>query len=208
MNKVMLNKLIPIKVWILIAECVQKFNIYNGNEKEKEKNLITLIKFLKQKNYNLDKKDGKLIINAIYDINCDNNYIKNIINLTDKNTKTTILKSAFTDGNFNIRKWESNGYKYYSIINLESANYVIIKTMYIDENRLVNVEAYLKDFNGNYPNKSEIRKFRQAKLLKVKEDLYKEKFDVLNRDEISCKTKMNLKLGKKQKKNQYYYEIY
>ena len=135
-------------------------------------------------------------------------FIKNVIKLTDKNKKTSILKSAFTNGIFNIRKWENDGYKYYSIINLEDANYVIVKIMDIEENRLVNVKAYLKDFNGIYPNKSVIKKFKQSKLLKIKEELYREKYNLFNRDEISCKNNMNLKLGKKQKNNQYYYEKY
>lgn len=233
MNKLVLDKLLPINLWINIADFVQKLNISNGSEKEKEKNIISLIKFLKQKGYVISKEEASSLINAIYSINCDNNYkkayfyeqiialkdlnvknisfmpnnfLKNIIKLTDKNKKSSMLKSAYTNGIFNIRKWDNDGYKYYSIINLEDANYCIIKTIDIDENKLVNVEAYLKDFNGEYPNVKIIRKFKQAKLLKIKKNLYKEKYVLINRDEISCKKNMNLKLGKKQKNNQYYYE--
>ena len=43
-------------------------------------------------------------------------------------------------------------------------------------------------------------------IYKMEKKLYKEKYDLFNRDEISCKQNMNLKLGKKQKNNQYYYE--
>ena len=225
--------LIPIDKWFQIALCVQKFNINNNSENERIKNFIILDKFLKQKDYIINKDIELSLLENIYNLNCDinykkayfmeqisalkdigvnniafipNNYLKNIINLTDKNNKTTILKSAFTNGVFNIRKWEDNGFKYYSIINLENANYVIIKTMYVDENRLANVDAYLYDFNGNYPDKKEIRKFKQAKLLKYKKDLYIQKYEMLDRNSISCKNDMKLKLGKKQKNNQYYYE--
>ena len=173
MNNFVLDKLLSINIWESIALFVQRFNISNGSEKEKEKNLVSLVKYLKQKGYTLSKEEGYYLINAIYNINCEINYkkayfyeqicalkdlgvnkiafvpkLKNIINLTDKNNKSSILKSAYTNGIFNIRKWESNGFKYYSIINLEDANYVIVKVMDIDENKLVRVEAYLKDFNG------------------------------------------------------------
>ena len=40
MNDLKLKDLLPIDIWINIAECVQKFNISGGNEKEKEKNII------------------------------------------------------------------------------------------------------------------------------------------------------------------------
>ncbi len=233
MNKLVLDKLVSINIWVNIAEFVQKLNISNGSEKEK--NIISLIKFLKQKGYIISKEEALSLINAIYNINCDNNYkkayfyeqiialkdlnvknisfmpnnyLKNIIKLTDKNKKSTILKSAYTNGIFNIRKWEDRGFKYYSIINLENANYCIIKIMDVDENRLVNVDAYLRDFNGEYPNIKAIRKFNQAKLLKIKKNLYKEKYALINRDEISCKKNMNLKLRNNQKNNQYYYEKY
>lgn len=235
MNNLELNKLVSINLWLSIADYVQKLNISNGSVKEKEKNLMSLIKFLEKKEYVVKKEEVVSLIDAIYNLNCNYNYkkayfyeqicslkdlkvdeiafmpndfIKNVIKLTDKNKKTSILKSAFTNGIFNIRKWENDGYKYYSIINLEDANYVIVKIMDIEENRLVNVKAYLKDFNGIYPNKSVIKKFKQSKLLKIKEELYREKYNLFNRDEISCKNNMNLKLGKKQKNNQYYYEKY
>ena len=231
MNELKLRDLLPIEIWIKIAECVQKFNISSGNDKEKEKNYNSLNKFLNQRGYNLNKEEGLRLINAIYNLDCDINYkkayfyeqiitlkdlkvnnisfndnIKNIIKLTDKNKKSILQRSAYTDGIFNVRKWEDNGFKYYSILNLEDYNYIIIKTIFIDENRLDRVDIYLKDFNGNYPAKKEIIRFKQAKLLKIKKKLYKEKYDLFNRDEISCKQNMNLKLGKKQKNNQYYYE--
>ena len=38
MNELKLRDLLPIEIWIKIAECVQKFNISSGNDKEKEKN--------------------------------------------------------------------------------------------------------------------------------------------------------------------------
>lgn len=229
----LLDKLLPISLWVSVADYVQRLNIFNGSNKEKEKNIKTIINFLKQKGYSISKEEGLSLINAIYNINCDanykkayfyeqiialkdlkvnkiafmpNNYLKNIIKLTEKNSKTTILKSAYTDGVFNIRKWEDNGYKYYSIINLENANYCIIKIMDFDENKLINVDAYLKNFNGEYPNKKEIKRFKQAKLLELKNNLYQEKYNLFNRDEISCKKNLNLNLGKKQKNNQYYYE--
>ena len=71
MNKLNFNNKLPINLWLSIAECVQKFNVSNGSEKEKEKNSISLIKFLKQKGYNLEKEEALKLINAIYNINCD-----------------------------------------------------------------------------------------------------------------------------------------
>lgn len=234
MKKMMkLYNLLPIDVWLGIALCVQKFSINNASDNEKLKNYKMLEKYLQQKSIEFDSESLSSLIDNIYNLECDtnykkayfmeqicalkdigvlslaympNNFLKNVIKLTDKNEKSIILKSAYTNGTFNIRKWEDIGYKYYSILNLEQANYVIIKTMYIDENRLAKVEAYLKDFNGYYPDKKEIKRFKQASLLKRKKNLYQEKYNLLSRDKISCKSKMELKLGKKQKNNQYYYE--
>ena len=76
MNNLVLDKLLPINFRLLVADFVQKLNIFNGNEKEKNKNLIAIINFFKQKGYILTKEEGLSLINAIYNINCDNNYKK------------------------------------------------------------------------------------------------------------------------------------
>ena len=55
---------------------------------------------------------------------------------------------------------ELYGIEKYSILNLDFATFVIIKVMFKDENRLDDVYAYLKNFNGRYPSIKEIRKFK------------------------------------------------
>ena len=76
MNNLVLDKLLPINFWIIIADYVQKLNISSGSEKEIEKNYNSLSKFLKQKGIIISKEEVLSLINAIYNINCDINYKK------------------------------------------------------------------------------------------------------------------------------------
>ncbi len=231
MTNLQLQKLQPIEIWEKIALGVQKFCISNNSDLEKEKNYEIFTKYLNNKNWCLSKEITYQLINDIYNLNCDINYQKaffleqiyalkdikvskiayepfnfpkNIINLSSN--KAIYFKSAYTDGIFNIREWEKYGIEKYSILNLDLSTFVIIKVMFKDENRLDDVYAYLKNFNGRYPSIKEIRKFKQASLIEIEKLLYQQKFEEIDRNSISCKEKMKLCLGKKQRNNQYYYE--
>ncbi len=235
MNKISLDSLLDIDIWLDIAYCSQKFSILMETDKEKMRNLVVLKKYMKHRGYVLDKEDGLNLILAIYNLLGEKNYRKayfyeqicalkdigvkklafmpmgfpkNIIGLTDlkKNCNSIIVKGAYTNGVFNVREWGSDGYQKYSMINLEDANYVIVKTMDREANCVVDVVAYVKDFNGKYPSFRWLKKFKQANLCLNSDELYYQKYGFVNKNMISCKKQLVLKRGKQKKSNQYYYD--
>ena len=145
MNKISLDSLLDIDIWLDIAYCSQKFSILMETDKEKMRNLLVLKKYMKHRGYVLDKEDGLNLILAIYNLLGEKNYRKayfyeqicalkdigvkklafmpmgfpkNIIGLTDlkKNCNSIIVKGAYTNGVFNVREWGSDGYQKYSMI--------------------------------------------------------------------------------------------
>ena len=230
-----LSKLQPIDIWLNIAFAVQKFNIDNHSDFEKIKNVNVLRSFLANKGYIISNEIASKLVEDIYNLNTNPSYqkayfleqiytlkdikvskiayqpytfSKNVINLTNTkaNKKSIYITTAYTDGTFNIRKWHNYGFDKLSLINLENSSFVIKKIMLKDENRLLDVYAYLKNFNGDYPSLKEIRKFKQAKLITIESQLFKEKYEIANRTNTSCREELRLCLGKKQKHGQYYYQ--
>ena len=228
------GKLQPIDFWLSLAHFVQKLNISDNNFFDNS-NYESLANYFKKLDYQIPEETIMSILNdinainssynykkayfleqiyALYDLNVSkiaylpNNFPQNVIGLTNTklNKKSVCLTIAYTDGNFKMRKWDDFGFNKYSIIDLQDASYIIIKDVDKEENYIFNTFAYLKNFNGDFPSLSEMRKFKQAKLNSIKNNLYVEKYKTIERDNISCKDKLVLSLGKNKKHNQYYYK--
>ena len=194
-----LNERISIDTWKVIADRVQKLNIYDFSDREFNENLILLREMLSDLDICLDslsrypKRDSEVglasLLQAIYSGNVFDDYKKanfyekiyqldelgipsiefkpvnfpifsgGISLLKDECGATVGAKKSFTDGEFDIWYADEPLNRWYDIVNLKDANYLLNALVELDTSSgkvIVNPDdsyAVLKNFNGVFPNK-------------------------------------------------------
>lgn len=91
------------------------------------------------------------------------NDIKGISLIKNENGEVLGINNCFTDGNFDIGYSDETLDRWYDIVNLEDANYVLrVLVNNINGENVISDKSYaiLRNFNGEYPSKKDIYDIR------------------------------------------------